>query len=259
MRAFFVFLVLAVNPILGTNLDVPSKPALYFNDYASVVDHNTALQLNEKLAQYERESSNQIVVAIFSSLNGQNLEEFAARTFKSWGMGQKDKNNGVVLFVFINDHKMRIEVGYGLEGRLTDYAANRIIENIKPYFKQQDYAGGLRVGVDQIISANRGEYHGSGKTVGDLSQGIHRESEEITTIIWIIIIIAVLVFYFIKSSFSGQTYSRRGWYSGNSWSDSNSSSSGWSSWGGGGGGGGGFSGFSGGGGSSGGGGASGSW
>src|SRR6478672_9264835 len=105
---------------------MPPKPARYFNDYAKVVPAATASELEEKLRQFERDSSNQIVVAIFPKMESESsVEDYTSRVAESWKVGQKGRNNGVVLFVFIQDHTMYVQVGYGLEGVLPDALAKR--------------------------------------------------------------------------------------------------------------------------------------
>src|ERR1700686_4221291 len=95
-----------------------------------------------------------------------SIEDYTRRVAQSWGVGQKDKRNGAVLFVFVQDHKMFIQVGYGLEGALPDATAFDITEyQIKPHFRSNDYGGGLAAGIDSIFKAIRGEYKGTGKTV----------------------------------------------------------------------------------------------
>jgi uncharacterized protein len=186
--------------------------------------------------------------------SGSSIEDYTQRVAENWRVGQKDKNNGAVLFVFIQDRKMRIEVGYGLEGVIPDALAKRIIENeIKPHFKNGDYAGGLDAGVSAMLRAARGEYKGTGKTVADKKQ------------IFIVAVILLVVGLFLLALLAGFVRRvRRATVfrpSGRStWIDWGGGS-GWGGWSSGGGGGGGFSmgGFSGGGGSFGGGGASGSW
>ncbi|MGI8604036.1 MAG: TPM domain-containing protein [Verrucomicrobiales bacterium] len=139
---------------------LPPKPAAYFNDYAQLVSSEVANRLNARLDQFERESSNQIVVAIFPKLpEGAALEDYTVRTAESWGAGQKKWDNGAVLFVFAQDRKLRIEVGYGLEGALPDGRCDAIIRNdIRPHFRAGNYAVGLEKGIDAIIAATRGEY-----------------------------------------------------------------------------------------------------
>ena len=98
---------------------LPPKPAGYFNDYAGVVSREAALRFNEQLAQFERETSNQVVVAIFPKMQSDDdIAAYTQRVAQEWGVGQKDRRNGAVLFVFTQDRKMYIQVGYGLEGAL---------------------------------------------------------------------------------------------------------------------------------------------
>jgi uncharacterized protein len=244
---------------------IPPKPERYFNDYAQVVSAATAHQLNEQLAQFERDTSNQIVVAAFPKFpSDSSLEDFAQRTYHEWGVGQKaNKGNGAILFVFVQDHKMRIHTGYGLEGALPDITCREIIANvIAPRFKAGDYDGGFRAGVNAIIAATKGEYHGSGKTVREQSSTAHSSGSPLGVLpIFFILVIVLMVLsragrrrgYSYTSSGGGFT---GGFLAGSMFSGGSSSGGGWS---GGGSAGGGDSGFSGGGGDSGGGGASGSW
>src|SRR5437763_9918929 len=148
---------------------IPPKPDRYFNDYAGVVSQDAALRFNEQLAQFERETSNQIVVAVFPKMQSDDdVAAYTQRVAQSWGVGQKDKRNGAVLFVFVEDRKMFIQVGYGLEGALPDITAFDISEyRIKPCFRANDYKGGLAAGIDSICKAIRGEYKGAGKTVAE--------------------------------------------------------------------------------------------
>lgn len=227
---------------------MPPKPARYFNDYARVVPAATAAELDERLRQFERESSNQVVVAVFPKMESESsVEDYTNRVAESWKVGQKGLNNGAVLFVFIQDRTMYLQVGYGLEGVLPDALAKRIIaEEITPAFKKAQYDAGLRAGVEAIIKATRGEYHGSGTVAGD--RGANRPGDDG----WLLVLFIFLFFFLVLRPFfrgggRGVTFGPSGRRS--------SSSGGWGgSWGGGGGGG-----FSGGGGSFGGGGAGGKW
>ncbi len=111
------------------------------------------------LRQHEKETSNQIVVAIFPSLEQESLEDYVNRLFEKWGIGQKVNNNGVLLAIFLKERKVRIEVGYGLEGRLTDALSARIIRNeIAPDFRAGRYGAGIQKGVLAIQKAIAGEY-----------------------------------------------------------------------------------------------------
>src|SRR5258708_8596627 len=152
---------------------IPPKPAAYFNDYAGVVPKEAAHRFNEQLAQFERETSNQVVVAVFPKMQSDSeIADYTQRVAQAWGVGQKERRNGVVLFVFTQDRKMFIQVGYGLEGALPDATAFDITErHIKPMFRAGNYEDGLATGVDLIFKAIRGEYKGSGKTVADQQRG----------------------------------------------------------------------------------------
>jgi uncharacterized protein len=231
---------------------IPPKPAGYFNDYAGVVSKEAASRFNEQLAHFERETSDQVVVAVFPKMQSDSdIADYTQRVAQAWGVGQKERRNGVILFVFIQDRKMFIQVGYGLEGALPDATAFDITERqIKPLFRTGNYEAGLATGIDLICKAVRGEYKGSGKTVTE-RQGVSGVVSSLLPFIVFIIVLMLLSRLFRK--LGGYGYSSRG--GGPVFIPSGG---GWSS-GGGSGGGGGFSGFGGGGGSFGGGGAGSSW
>jgi uncharacterized protein len=228
---------------------IPSTPKAYFNDYANVVSKEAASGFNEQLAQFERETSDQVVVAVFPKMQSDSdIADYTQRVAQAWGIGQKDRRNGVVLFVFIQDRKMFIQVGYGLEGALPDATAFDITErHIKSLFRTGNYEAGLATGIDLICKAIRGEYKGSGKTVAERKGG--GGVFGLLPFITFIIVLIIISRLFRKPGGYGYS-SRRGGPvfipSGGGWSSGGSS-------------GGGFSGFGGGGGSFGGGGAGSSW
>ncbi len=235
---------------------VPPKPPAYFNDYAGVVSKEKALALNEKLAQFERDTSNQVVVAVYRKMEtDSSIEDFGQRIAQSWGVGQKGQSggNGVVLLVFIDDRKISLQVGYGLEGALPDITAFDIrSRHITPRFRTGDYTGGLDEGIDLILKAIRGEYKGDGGTV--LEKNRKAPSSGCGPLGFLIMLIIILSIVRLGRRRGGYGYTgvggpiiTSGW-GGGGWSGGGSSSSG-----------GGFSGFGGGGGSFGGGGSSGSW
>jgi len=230
---------------------IPPKPDRYFNDYAHVVPAAIAQQLNDNLAQFERETSDQVVVAVFPKMQSDSsIEDYAQRIAQSWGVGQKDRRNGVVLLVFVQDRKISIQVGYGLEGALPDAIAYDIRANqITPRFRQGDYAGGLTAGITSIEQAIRGEYKGSGQTVGERNRNKGGKFNFVPILIFFIILMIVIS----RQKRRGYGYSGFGGPYIGGWGGG--SGGGWSS----GGGGGSFGGFSGGGGSFGGGGSSGGW
>jgi uncharacterized protein len=126
-------------------------------DAAGVLNTATREALRAKLAAHEASTTNQIVVATVRSLDGNSIESYANRLFRHWQLGQRGKNNGVLLLHAPNERKLRIEVGYGLESRLTSAIARSIIENtITPRFRSNDFAGGMTRGVDDIIKVLSG-------------------------------------------------------------------------------------------------------
>jgi uncharacterized protein len=177
-----------------------------------------------------------------------DVADYTQRVAQAWGVGQKERRNGVVLFVFIQDRKMFVQVGYGLEGALPDATAFDITERrIKPLFRSGNYAAGLATGIDLICKAIHPEYKGSGKTVAEQQRG----SGVSRLLPFLIFIIVLVIISRLTRRFGGYGYSSgRG---GPIFIPSGGGGGGWSS------GGGGFGGFSGGGGSFGGGGAGSSW
>ena len=131
---------------------MPPRPPRHFNDYARIVSTETASRLDKSLADFERETSTQILVAVFPKMQSDSsIEDYTVRIAESWKTGQKDRDNGAILFVFVQDRKMFLQVGYGLEAALPDALAKQIIENdIKPRFRSADYEGGLTAGVAAI-------------------------------------------------------------------------------------------------------------
>jgi len=248
-------LVLVIGFRLFADEVIPPPPPAYFNDYAAVVSSGTATQLNRTLEDFERQTSEQILVAVFPKMQSDSsIEDYTVRVARSWQAGQKGKNNGAVLFVFVQDHKMFLQVGYGLEGVLPDALCKRIIdEQITPRFKAGDFDGGLTAGVQSILAATKGEYKGTGRTVADHVS--HDGSGGLLVLVFCILFLIIFVRSIVQNRTSTQ-YSGRG--------RTQAFLGGWIASGlfnGGGGGGfsGGGGGFSGGGGSFGGGGAGGSW
>ena len=122
-------------------------------DRANIIPAVTRGAIEQKLADLEAKSGIQLVVATVTSLEGQEIEPYANELFRSWKLGEKTKNNGVLLLVAPNERRVRIEVGYGLEGTLTDALSKVIITNaITPRFKAGDFGDGVSRGVDDIIT-----------------------------------------------------------------------------------------------------------
>ena len=129
------------------------------NDNAGILSLDTQRELEEILRVHEDSTSNQIAVLTITSLEGEPLEDYSRRVVMTWKLGQKGKDNGVLLLVAKDDRKVRIEVGRGLEGQLTDAVASSIMRHeILPHFKAGDYDRGVRAGVDAIIGTINGAY-----------------------------------------------------------------------------------------------------
>jgi uncharacterized protein len=222
-------------------------------DQANVISAATRTALDQKLADLESKSGIQLVVATVNSLEGQEIEPYANELFRTWKLGEKDKNNGVLLLVAPNERRVRIEVGYGLEGTLTDALSKVIITNaITPRFKAGDFSDGVTRGVDDIITVlttDSSEWEKRPELRLDSQNGQTDGSWVLAVVFFIVVFLCIVspgfrsIVFNILFAMMVNSGGGRGGYSG-----------GGSSWGGGGGGG-----FSGGGGSSGGGGASGSW
>lgn len=251
--AVVIFLLASLEASFAAEV-IPPKPTAYFNDYAGVVSKEAALRFNEQLAQFERETSNQVVVGVFPKMQSDSdVADYAQRVAQAWGIGSKTQRNGVAVLIFIADRKMSIQVGYGLEGALPDITAYDIRENhINPHFRRGDYEGGLTEGIDLVCKAIRGEYKGDGTTVRE--KQTTRSDGMPSFLFFIIFVVILMIVSKAMRRSGGYGYSSRG--GGPMFFPIGGGGGGWSS---GSGGGGGFSGFSGGGGSFGGGGSSGSW
>ena len=221
-------------------------------DEANILDAATRQSITDKLAAVEAKSGDQIVVVTLSSLQGTSIEDYGYQLGRQWGIGEKSRNNGALLIVAPNERKVRIEVGYGLEGALTDAVTRLIIQNaILPRFRANDFAGGITRGVDdmvQVVSGDAEEYKRRAAQRPDAApQGWNAAS------VLLILLVLVVIFLMMRGGGGRGRFGRsRGWAapifipSGGSWSSGSSGS-------------GGGGGFSGGGGSFGGGGSSGSW
>lgn len=128
-------------------------------DQAGLLSTAESQALSDQLEAHEASTTNQIVVVTVNSLQGQSITDFTNQLARHWGIGQAGKDNGVVLLVAPEQRKVRIEVGYGLEGSVTDAASSDIIQrHILPRFRENDYSGGIKSGVENILQAVEGEY-----------------------------------------------------------------------------------------------------
>ncbi len=247
MNQYFHRLFLGLTLLVGiastTNAqkEIPQLVGLRVHDEAHVLSQGAIDKLEQTLKAFEDSTTNQVAILTIASLDGEILEQYALRVaHDEWNLGQKEKDNGVLLLIVVNDRKVRIEAGQGLEGVLTDALSSRIIRNeIAPNFRRGDYDTGINAAVNAIILGIKGEYKADQAPIG---RNNGRSRLPFMLIVFLV---------FILSRFLNRNKSRSGGWT---------SSGGWFIGGMGGmGGGGGGGGFSGGGGSFGGGGSSGSW
>ena len=159
MRLKFLICALLLSLSAFGQKAVPELWNMRVHDDAHVLKQETIDQLEKRLAHYEDSSSNQIAILIISSLDGESLEDYSIKVADKWALGKKNKDNGVLLLIAVDDHKMRMEVGEGLEGVLTDAMSSRIIRNeMAPAFRRGDFDSGVTAAIDGIIKAIGGEY-----------------------------------------------------------------------------------------------------
>ena len=128
------------------------------NDNAEILSENARILLSEKLKEHEDRTSNQVVVLTIPSLQGESIEEYSHIVFNEWELGQKDKDNGILIVVVPSEKRMRIEVGYGLEGTIPDIIASRIIREIMtPRFREGDFDGGITEGALAVMNVLEGQ------------------------------------------------------------------------------------------------------
>ena len=137
----------------------PGNPTGFVNDFAGVLSDSDRADMEQTLSDFEKQTSTEVVVVTIKSLEGDSVENYAVKLFEEWEIGKKGKDNGVLLLVALDDRKAKIEVGYGLEGALTDLESGQIMNNvIIYYFKKEMYYTGIFDGVKAIMEAVRGEY-----------------------------------------------------------------------------------------------------
>lgn len=174
-RSVYALVLVAGSLILQEAEAQKSVPQLWgmrVHDDAHILSQSTVDKLENQLRVYEDSTSNQIAILTIPSLDGEPIETYSMRVAEEWKLGRKGKDNGVLLLIAVDDHKMRIETGYGLEGVLTDAICSRIIRNeLAPAFRQNEYDEGVTNGINAIIAAIGGEYAADDGT-GALELGI---------------------------------------------------------------------------------------
>jgi uncharacterized protein len=222
---------------------IPASPTTFVTDRAAFLSPSAVSELEERLAGYAQESGHQLVVYVDHTTGGVPIEDWAVKAFERWKVGRKGIDDGLVLFIFKDDHRLRIEVGYGLEDRVPDLLASRIInDDMVPRIRAGDADGAVRSGVDRLI-----------QTIGGTGAATKPPAQKTPAWVSVVVVILILMaggFIVTHPALAALILASSG-RRGGGW--------GGGGWGGGGGFSGGGGGFSGGGGSSGGGGASGSW
>ena len=253
----FAALVLTAVPAAAQLAKIPANPSGYVTDDVGVMSASAQDQVSRLARALEQKTSAQLAVVTVSSTQPETIEQYAVRLFEQWGVGQKGKDNGVLLLVAVSDRKVRIEVGYGLEGVLTDAMSRSIIESyIVPEFKANRYPQGILSGATAIVSLIAQD---AGVTLTGQEAAVYdRVHQQASPAASIFRLIFMLIFFLVLLSsrsgllwllLFGSPYRRGGYWHGSGYRSGGGFGGGF--------GGGGFGGF--GGGMSGGGGASGSW
>lgn len=189
MKILCVIITVMLLPHLTWALEVPQLRGRV-NDYANLLSPGVSQRLEQALADFERSDSTQIVVLTINSLEGESLEEYSIRVAEAWRIGQTKLDNGAILLIAKQERKIRIEVGRGLEGVLTDLVSGRIIRgDISPYFKKNDYDSGITAGVSSIMQVVRGEYRAQPR---DLKQGKKSAEPVFTLLVFLLVAVVFL-------------------------------------------------------------------
>jgi uncharacterized protein len=171
-RYYFIFFIMLLGNVVTHAQQIPARPSpvRLVNDFTNTLTVDERQLLEKKLVTFDDSTSNQIAVVILASLDGADIASYAVELGRAWGVGGKEKNNGVLLLISINDRKINISTGYGLEGAIPDLMAAHIIRDIiKPNFKKGAYYRGINEGTDVMMKAAKGEYQIPRKKGGRVS------------------------------------------------------------------------------------------
>jgi len=201
---FVVVLLVLGAVVCARALEVPPQPQGRVSDYTSTLTDSQIKALERTLAAFEQETTNQIAVLVIPTLGGDSLEDYSIRLAEKWQIGQKGRDNGVILLVAMQDRKMRIEVGYGLEGALPDSLTGDIIRQvIAPRFRQGKFFEGIQAGVKAIIAATKGEYRATGRRARS------KQDRSIVSLLWPLFIFFIFIPALLNSFRRRRHYSRR--------------------------------------------------
>ncbi len=202
-----VFLFLFFSLTIFSAASSLNKPDGYILDDAGILSQDVKNYLNKVAYNLESKTSAEIAVATIKSLDGKSIEECAVKLFEDWKIGKKGKDNGVLLLISKNDRALRIEVGYGLEGSLTDAKCSEIIRNkIVPHFRRNDFNGGIDEGFINIVRIIAKEYNLDEKELSEDFSEKYSDDEvlanKIAAVVGILIILIIMFFRIFTNAFS---------------------------------------------------------
>jgi len=187
MRFYLTLFFLSLSLLTLAQRAIPPHEGVWVHDDANILSPAGKAELEAVLKAERDSTSNQIAVLLIPSLDGDDINDYANHVFHEWKLGDEKKDNGVLFLIAVQDRQMKIEVGYGLEGVLTDALSSRINRNeVAPYFRTGDYEGGVRAGVSAIIKSIKGQYVNE-----DPPRRKSRRSSPLVTLITIIIFIII--------------------------------------------------------------------
>ncbi|MBR3255602.1 MAG: TPM domain-containing protein [Clostridia bacterium] len=199
---FFISL-LFFNLIVNQSYAIVSKTTdFYVNDSANILSRETENYIIKMNVDLYNKTGAQIVVATVNNLEGKSVEDYALEMFRSYGIGSKDKNNGILFLVSTGERQTRIEVGYGLEGQITDGKAGRILDNyVIPYFKSNDWENGIKNGFNAILEEVEEEYN---ITIDGATPSQSRGDDSENNILYVSGVIVFIISSLLRSFFSGR-------------------------------------------------------
>lgn len=206
MKKVIAVAVLAITLVISFTATVFAYPNYdgYINDYADILTDEQEQQLEIKLGDYDKKTSTQIAVAIVQSLEGEDIDSYSINLADKWAPGQEEKDNGIILLIAMEEREMRIEVGYGLEGDVTDIEAKHIIDDtIVPNFKSENYYQGIDAGTSAIISSIETEFVNEATPVEDFDGSILL----ILIIVFVVFVVFIIIVNEPGSSYSTSSYS----------------------------------------------------
>jgi len=191
-KKIILFFSLVLCAFVAFAQDFPERSTTLVTDYTNTLSADDKQKLESKLVAFNDSTSTQIAIVMIKSVGNYDIAEYGAALGRKWGIGQKGKNNGILILVALADRKLTIQTGYGAEGALPDIVTQEIrVNDINPRFKQGDYYGGLNAGVDQIIKYTKGEYKADKKPQAKQNGG---GGGSVLIVIIIVIVIIVLIF-----------------------------------------------------------------